>query len=178
MRIHAVAALAQNRGIGQNGSLPWRCYADLRKFSATTKSGTKNAIVMGRKTWESLPIKPLGGRINFVVSTTMQSTSCVHVVEYLDQAIGMAENFGCSDLWVIGGERLYREAVDRDDVSSLVLTHVPHDGRGCDRFFPPTPGWEPKQCEVISQDGVTIEENTHCPGIVVTVIYKRSRLIL
>lgn len=177
MRIHAVAALAQNRGIGQNGTLPWRCYADLRNFSSTTKSGTKNAIVMGRKTWESLPIKPLGSRINFVVSKTLQPRPDVHVVDYLDKAIGMAENFGCSDLWIIGGERLYQEAVAREDVASLVLTHVPHDGQGCDRFFPPTPDWVPRQCEVISQDGIIVGDN-HFPGLVFTVIYQRCRLLL
>ena len=178
MRIHAVAALAQNRGIGQNGSIPWRCYADLRNFAATTKSGTKNAVVMGRKTWESLRVKPLGARINFVLSTTMETSDNVYVVDYLDKAIGMAENFGCSDLWIIGGERLYQEAVAREDVSSLVLTHVPHDGRNCDRFFPATPDWEPRHCEVISQDGIMVGEDTRLPGVVVTVMYKRSRLTL
>lgn len=178
MRIHVVAALAHNRGIGQDGHLPWRCSADLRNFSATTKSGIKNAIIMGRHTWESLPIRPLVGRVNFVLSSTMKPIPNVHVVECLDKAITMAEDLECSDLWIIGGERLYQEAVEHPDVSSLVLTHVPHNGSGCDRFFPATPDWVPHQCEVISQEGIIVGEGTRIPGIVVTVIYKRSRLLV
>ena len=63
-----IVAMCDNNGIGYKNSLPWKNSEDLKRFAKLTKGNGNNAIVMGRKTWESLPYKPLKGRYNIVIS--------------------------------------------------------------------------------------------------------------
>ena len=65
MKIHLIWAQDTNGGIGKNGKLPWHISEDLKKFKSLTYNST---VIMGRKTWDSLPIKPLPNRRNFVLS--------------------------------------------------------------------------------------------------------------
>ena len=67
MSINIIAAMAKNRVIGLNGQIPWHISKDLKYFKKMT-SGKNSAIVMGRETWDSLPIKPLPNRRNFVLT--------------------------------------------------------------------------------------------------------------
>ena len=67
MSINIIAALSKNRVIGINNRLPWSIPEDLKYFKRLT-SGKNQAIVMGRKTWDSLPIKPLPNRRNWVLT--------------------------------------------------------------------------------------------------------------
>ena len=67
MSINIIAAMAKNRVIGFQGGLPWNIPKDLKFFKKMT-SGDNSAIVMGRKTWDSLPLKPLPNRRNFVLT--------------------------------------------------------------------------------------------------------------
>jgi dihydrofolate reductase len=69
MQLKMIAAVTKSMGIGHNGMLPWKVPADLSHFSRTTIGEGRNAIIMGRKTWESLPVKPLPKRINIVLTT-------------------------------------------------------------------------------------------------------------
>ena len=66
MDYNLIVACSNNYGIGNNGKLPWNIPNDLKRFSKLTKGNGNNAIVMGRKTWDSLPIKPLPNRINII----------------------------------------------------------------------------------------------------------------
>ena len=68
--IHLIWAQDENGGIGKNGKLPWYISEDLKKFKKITSNST---IIMGRKTWESLPMKPLPNRDNIVLSSTAQN---------------------------------------------------------------------------------------------------------
>ena len=67
MDIHLIWAQDENGGIGQDGKLPWHISEDLKNFKALTLNST---IIMGRKTWDSLPIKPLPNRKNIILSRT------------------------------------------------------------------------------------------------------------
>ena len=69
MEIHLIWAQDNRGGIGENGNLPWHISEDLKNFKKITSGST---IVMGRKTWESLPIKPLPNRDNIIMSTKNQ----------------------------------------------------------------------------------------------------------
>jgi dihydrofolate reductase/thymidylate synthase len=135
-----VVASDETGGIGKDGMLPWRLPEDMHHFKILTTTapvGKVNAVIMGRRTWKSLPIHPLPHRVNIVVSTTMQnSRDDVLVCKDLDNAletIKIIDNL--YKVFIIGGSRLYTEALLRPECRHVYLTHV----RGqfdCDVFFP------------------------------------------
>jgi len=145
MNFSIISALDQNRGIGKSNGLPWHLAADLKHFAATTKGAT---VIMGRKTWESLPEKyrPLPGRLNIVVSrgevafsedeTLRAQTFLAHS---LDEALSLAEQHGPDrKAFVIGGATLYAEAIQHPACNELILTEI--EGTfDCDAFFPELP---------------------------------------
>lgn len=129
-----IAAMDENRGIGKNNQLPWHLSADLKHFAAVTKGGT---VIMGRKTWESLPgtYRPLKDRLNVVVSRgELDLPEGVKLAHSLDEALELAEG----KTFVIGGATLYAEAIQHPSCKELILTEV--DGEAdCDAFFPQIP---------------------------------------
>jgi dihydrofolate reductase len=130
-RIAFVVAMARNGVIGRDGGLPWRLPSDLKRFKAITMG---KPLIMGRKTWESLPIKPLPGRENILI--TRQSdyhAKGAHVVATIEQALKLAERLGAEEIAVIGGGEIYRNLFDRAD--RLYLTEVDLKAEG-DTFFP------------------------------------------
>ena len=117
--------------IGRDGDLPWRLPADLRHFKEMTLG---KPIVMGRKTWESIG-RPLPGRTNLVVSgnPAYEARGCT-VVHGLDEALAAAAGEGAEEIMIIGGARLYSEALPRAD--RILLTRV-HGVVAGDTLFPP-----------------------------------------
>ena len=112
MKIAMIAAVAENNAIGIDNKLPWYLPGDLRYFKAVTMG---KPVVMGRKTFESLR-KPLPGRTNIVMTRDSGwSHEGVKVVSNLDEAIAMAESVamidGVTELMIIGGEQIYRQAL-------------------------------------------------------------------
>ncbi len=101
--------------IGLDGTIPWHYSADLKRFKRLTLGST---VIMGRKTWESLPNRPLPERQNIVVTRTSRPKTD-HCAS-LEQAIRSAQH---DNIWFIGGAELYREAIDYCD--SIDVTHVP-----------------------------------------------------
>jgi len=127
-----VAAVAENRVIGRDNDLPWRLPADLAHFKQLTLD---KSIVMGRRTWESLPgVLPRRRHIVLSRDPGFAPEGC-DVVSSLDAAIALAE--GESDLMVVGGAALYAEAMPRADALLLTLVHTRAQG---DVFFP---DWDP-----------------------------------
>jgi dihydrofolate reductase len=130
-------------GIGKNGGLAWRLPGDLKHFkevtAAVTNPGRKNAVIMGRKTWESLPEKfrPLPGRVNVVLSQQSLSLSpgviCAHS---LDGALTQLSLANIENIFVIGGAQIYAQALEHPSCHKLYVTHV-QGTFGCDAFFPP-----------------------------------------
>lgn len=119
-----VVAVANNGVIGRNGDLPWRLSSDLKRFKAATMG---KPVLMGRKTWESLPKRPLIGRPNLVLTRDAN-----YVAEgawvYTDLAAmtaagrAMAEASGAEEVCVIGGAQLFNDTLPLAD--RIVLTEV------------------------------------------------------
>jgi len=124
--IKAIVAMAENRVIGNAGTIPWHLPEDFKFFKATTMG---HAILMGRKTYESIG-KPLPGRENIVLSRTMPEAPGVTVIRSLDE---LKEPTDGRDLFVIGGEEIYRLLLPK--VQELYVTKVPRTIEG-DTHFP------------------------------------------
>lgn len=126
-----IAALARNGVIGINNTLPWHLPEDMKHFREATRG---KPVIMGRKTWESLPdtFRPLPGRHNIVVSRnpTYQADGAT-VVSSLTAALDAAVN--ADDAFVIGGAELYRQALPL--ARRMVLTRIEQDFEG-DAHFP------------------------------------------
>lgn len=129
-----IAALAENRVIGVDNSMPWHLPGDFKYFKATTLG---KPIIMGRKTWDSLG-RPLPGRLNIVVSRqTGLMLEGAEVYPSLDAAVVRAEQWaleqGVDELMLIGGAQLYAQALEQAD--RLYLTRVALNPQG-DAWFP------------------------------------------
>jgi dihydrofolate reductase len=127
-RLTLIAALARNRAIGRDNAMPWRLPEDLKHFKRLTLG---HAVIMGRKTFESLG-SPLSGRDNIVItrSRDWSPPGCV-VVHSLDAALASAESRG--EAFVIGGAQIYALAMPL--AQRLYLTEIERDFDG-DAFFP------------------------------------------
>ena len=125
--LKAIAAVSQNRVIGKNGDLPWRLSDDLKWFKKITMG---HVILMGRKTWESLP-GPLPGRENWVLSRTLETGDGMRVFRSLDEAKRAIND---RTLFIIGGGELYTLALE--DCTELFLTEVNRVVENGDAFFP------------------------------------------
>jgi dihydrofolate reductase len=117
-------ARARNGVIGRDGELPWRLKSDLAIFRATTMG---KPVIMGRKTWESLPKKPLVGRMNIVLSRDGSfeppgAVVCEEFSEAVSIAKEQAEEDGAREVCVIGGASLFELALPK--ARRLYLTEV------------------------------------------------------
>lgn len=127
-RVSLIAAVARNGVIGCQGDLPWHIPEDLKRFRALTMG---HAVIMGRRTWESIG-RPLPGRRMIVVSRQPGLTvPGAEVAASLPEALAFAE--GDEDLFVIGGGEIYAQAMALAD--RLMLTEVDISPAG-DAFFP------------------------------------------
>lgn len=134
-----VVARARNGVIGRDGDLPWRLRSDLQRFKAVTVG---KPCIMGRKTWESLPLKPLPGRLNLVLTKdeSFQESGqakgavvCHTLEEALEIAREQAEDDDVDEICVIGGTALFEAALSR--AKRLYLTEVDAEPQG-DAVFP------------------------------------------
>jgi dihydrofolate reductase len=131
MKLHLIFARAANGVIGHNNTLPWHLSEDLAHFKRTTLGCP---VIMGRKTWDSLPPKfrPLPGRLNVVVTRQAdwqaEGALCAHS---LLEAMALCPQE--SDAWVIGGAEIYAQA--QPLASTAVVTEIDADFEG-DAFAP------------------------------------------
>ncbi|MGZ5983802.1 MAG: dihydrofolate reductase [Caulobacteraceae bacterium] len=129
-------ARSRNGVIGRDGHLPWRLKSDLQIFKQVTLF---KPVIMGRKTWDSLPKKPLPGRLNLVLSRdgSFEPHGAV-VCESLNEALQIgreqAAEDGAEEVCVIGGAALFAEALPR--ARRLYLTEVDAEVEG-DTYLPP-----------------------------------------
>lgn len=140
-----VVACESHRGIGRNNSLPWpRLPRDVQFFRdltiKTTDPGKRNTVVMGRKTWQSIPPKfrPLPKRLNIVLSrnSTLPVPEGVLLANNLDQALSFfVADDKLENCFIIGGANLYEQAIIHKDCDLLYLTDI-HQPFECDSFFP------------------------------------------
>ena len=128
--------------IGKDNTIPWHYSADLKRFKRIT---TDNTIIMGRKTWESLPIKPLPDRRNIVI--TRSSIENVECFKSIDDALQTCEG----DVWFIGGAGIYEEAMQKADIIDMTLVPDNVTGEKCIYFPEIDKSW--KEGETKTLDG-------------------------
>lgn len=139
IKVAAIVAMSENRVIGVKNALPWRISEDAKRFSKLT---TNHTVLMGRKTYESLPNKfrPLPNRHNVVLTRQAElklDSDQVEIItsfdEYLNQ-LNSAQKVLMSDrLWIIGGEEIYRMTLSHCDEVYLTLVKGEYEG---DAYFP------------------------------------------
>jgi dihydrofolate reductase len=157
-----VVAMAQNRVIGRDGGLPWHLPEDLKRFKAVTMG---KPLVMGRKTWESLPRKPLPGRPNLVVTRQPGfRADGAQVFDDLDAALAeanrLAEDLGVDEVCLIGGGSLYEQAFGKVDRIDLTEVRLAPDG---DTVFPEL---DPASWREVSRTPATAADGTEFDHVI------------
>lgn len=134
MKLYIIAAEAANKVIGNNGKMPWHVPEDLRLFKETTIG---SAVIMGRKTFESIGSKPLPGRTNIVISRQLDAgwtpPEGMHRVHSFKMAVKSLLAARFDSAFVIGGEQLYRAAMPWASQIILTKLHKSYEG---DAHFP------------------------------------------
>ena len=134
--------MSKNRVIGDSNTLIWHLPEDLKRFKKLT---TGNAIVMGRKTYESIG-KPLPNRRNIIITRDINySVNGCEVVNSLEEAFLLTG----SDCFVIGGGEIYKQSLDKTDRIHLTLIDKEFEG---DTTFPEIGDWYESSCESFSND--------------------------
>ncbi len=149
----AIAAMSANRIIGRDGALPWRLPEDLKFFRAVT---TGHAVIMGRKTWESLG-RPLPNRQNIVLSRTMEAPMGAEVVRSTEELDALELD---GDVFVIGGAEIYRLLLPR--CAAVYLTVLDAEAEG-DTGFP-----------VFEEDFPQVSLVQSLPGVAEWRLYQRA----
>ena len=122
MEIHLIWAQDYGGGIGIKGRLPWHISEDLQNFKKITLNST---IVMGRKTWDSLPIKPLPKRRNIVLSKSKHSD--VEVYHKASECINVLKTQKIEKFFVIGGKSIYSIFFDYADYLHITFINLKTD---------------------------------------------------
>lgn len=141
--ITIIVAMDNRGGIGKNNQIPWAVSADMLHFKRLTEG---HAVIMGRKTYQSLKFRPssntraLPNRTNIVLSqepgfflTEPVDPPNMMIADDLGTAVSLCT--GHNQIFVIGGAQIYKEALDRDLVDDMVITRFSHNAE-CDTFFP------------------------------------------
>lgn len=128
-RISIIVAIAQNRAIGFENKLLYWLPNDLKRFKALT---TGHTIIMGRKTFESLPKGALPNRRNIVLSRQEITFEGAEIYASLDEALAQCKDE--EEVYIIGGASVYREAMSICD--RLYITHIENIPENADAFFP------------------------------------------
>ena len=152
MKVTLVAAVARGGVIGRDGTIPWRLPEDLKRFRELT---TGHAVVMGRKTWESIPdrFRPLPGRRNVVVTRNPGwAAAGAESACSLEDALRLLE--GEPEVFVIGGAEVYAAALPFAD--ELALTEIDAAVEG-DTFFP---DWDRAAFAEVARDARVSEDGT------------------
>jgi len=146
--ISVIVATTQKGGIGKDGALPWKLPEDMAHFKKVTMaapSGKMNAVIMGRKTWESIPekFKPLPGRVNVVLSRKASEpffaspypADVLTASSVTDAMTKLGARDDVAEIFAIGGESVYKEALDLPACTRIFMTRIAKDIE-CDAFFP------------------------------------------
>lgn len=169
MNLSLIVALSENNIIGVNNTLPWNLPNDLKRFKSLT---TGKAVIMGRKTFESIGSKPLPNRLNIVVTRNKPSEIAVLkpgvdwaslppfglTAGSLTEAVAIATYHDCAEAFVIGGVSLFAEAFYQADKVYATVVHGEVYG---DVVFPiPRASWPEKRWHLITVEQHS-EDNQH-----------------
>lgn len=152
-KVSIIAAVADNYAIGKQNKLPWHLPADLKHFKDLT---TGHTIVMGKRTFESLPNGPLPNRKNIVLRSILSDgvTEGYFEADSLEDALELAENE--KEIFIIGGGTVYKQCLDKADAMYITWVHAEFVA---DAFFPKIDfsDWE----EISRVDCKADEKNPH-----------------
>lgn len=133
--IKLICAIDNNNGIGKNNNIPWNLKQDLKHFAELTKG---HNVIMGRKTWESLH-NPLSHRNNYIITsnnTISSDNTSVFFKKSIQDAISQCKkNSPNNDIFIIGGEKIFEEVLNKGLHSQIYLTRI-YKKFDCDTFFP------------------------------------------
>jgi len=162
--ISIIVAISEDYGIGRNNELLWHIPEDLKRFKKLTYG---QSVIMGKKTWESLPKKPLPGRKNIVLTDDpRECIDCCITAYSVEDAID--KSAGDEEIFIIGGGSVYRQFMPLAD--RLYITHI-HKKAPADTYFPEIDPalWEPVEKEEHNEDGNGNPSYTY-------TIYRRKKL--
>lgn len=134
-----VAGLLPSLGIGAKGTLPWKLKQEMkyfRKVTTFTKCASKqNVVIMGRRTWESIPPKfrPLPNRLNIILTRSAATSSFGEgtlVASSLEDALSKLDTSGIEKIYIIGGAEIYNSLIDDERLTHVLLTEIKHTGDG------------------------------------------------
>ncbi|MDD3375560.1 MAG: dihydrofolate reductase [Candidatus Omnitrophica bacterium] len=165
-----IVALDQENGIGRDGALPWALSPDLqyfKKITTTTEDPSKiNAVIMGRKTWESIPEKfrPLSNRLNVVLTRNREFVLPKEVMlagslEFAFQELSKLDfQDRIEKIFVVGGASIYAQALEKETCRTIYMTRIFSDF-SCDTFFPSI---DDKFKEIESSEIQECDDLTYC----------------
>jgi dihydrofolate reductase len=159
-----IAAIGKNNELGSNNDLLWRLKSDMAFFKRTT---LHHRVIMGRKSWESLPVKfrPLPNRVNVVISRNERfQLEGALAFQTIEDAIADAKNATDSTTFIIGGGQVYSHCLQANLVDEMYLTHVDAAFADADVFFPEinVNEWEQETIETFEAN----EDNQYAGRIV------------
>ena len=137
-----IVAVDSNNGIGLNNKLPWIIREDLNFFKMMTTGKKNNVVIMGRKTWESIPekYKPLANRFNIILSNTLELNTSekkyenCKVMNNFEDALNFVETFSFDITWVIGGSSIYKVALEHPKLDLIYINKI-NKNYNCDIFI-------------------------------------------
>ena len=135
-------------GIGYKNRIPWKLSKDMRHFKKKTIGNGNNAVVMGRKTWESLPAA-LPKRDNLILSSTISLPNAFGTIPELEKWI---EWMKYDEVWIIGGQTIYEQFIEKTD--RLYVTNI-NKHYTCDTFF----FEDDKHCFTLDKSSDVFKEN-------------------
>ena len=160
--ISIIVAISDDWGIGKDNELLWHISEDLKRFKNLTSGKT---VIMGRKTWESLPRRPLPGRKNIVLTDVPDECIDYSVTAYsIEDALSKCEKG--EEIFVMGGGSIYRQFMPIAD--RLYITHV-HKKAPADVYFPVI---DPEVWDIVEKEEFKETENQNIPYTY--IIYERK----
>ena len=148
MIINIIAAYCKNNGIGKDNALLWNIKEDMAKFKRLTTGNNNNAIIMGRKTYESLNnVNGLVNRDNLILSKSLvvdkiNSKNIVKTFETLQTLENFVKSKNYDEIWIIGGEQIYKlfltNLINKNTffkINNIIITYIEKEFV-CDSYFP------------------------------------------
>lgn len=155
MKISLIVAVAEDRAIGDKGNLLWHLSPDLKRFKAIT---TGHTIIMGRKTYDSLPNGALPNRRNIVISRQLKSLKDAEVYSDIDEALKATSDEDI--VYIIGGGEIYKKTFPRADELHITLVHKSYPE--ADTRFPE---WKLTDWNILKQERIGQDEKNELDSV-------------
>lgn len=155
MKISLIVAVAEDRAIGDKGNLLWHLSSDLKRFKAIT---TGHTIIMGRKTYDSLPNGALPNRRNIVISRQLKSLNDAEIYSDIDGALKATSDEDI--VYIIGGGEIYKKTFPRADELHITLVHKSYPE--ADTRFPE---WKLTDWNILKQEQIGQDEKNELDSV-------------